>query len=57
MIILKSFVAFHMAGRPDEAFRVLQQLTDNAVRECRFQDAGYYYWILSRQCLDIAKEE
>ncbi|KAF2899366.1 hypothetical protein ILUMI_06809 [Ignelater luminosus] len=49
--------AFHMAGRPDEAFRVLQQLTDNAVRECRFQDAGYYYWILSRQCLDIAKED
>ncbi|PSN54470.1 Intraflagellar transport protein 122 [Blattella germanica] len=48
--------AFHKAGRPDEAFRVLHQLTLNAVNESRFQDAGYYFWVLSRQCLDIAKE-
>ncbi|GJQ71136.1 hypothetical protein Trydic_g1040 [Trypoxylus dichotomus] len=48
--------AFHKAGKPDEAFGVLQQLTENAVSERRFQDAGYYYWILSRQCLELAQE-
>ncbi|KDR19634.1 hypothetical protein L798_06155, partial [Zootermopsis nevadensis] len=48
--------AFHKAGRPDEAFRVLHQLTLNAVSESRFQDAGYYHWVLARQCLDIANQ-
>lgn len=48
--------AFHKAGRPEEAFRVLHQLTENAVHESRFQDAGFYYWVLSRQCLDIARQ-
>jgi len=49
--------AFHKAGRPEEAFKVLHQLTVNAVNESRFEDAGYYYWILARQCLDIANQE
>ena len=48
--------AFHMAGRPDEAFRVLQELTLNAVNESRFDDASYYYWILAMQDLDMAHE-
>ena len=48
--------AFHMAGRPDEAFRVLQELTLNAVNESRFDDASYYYWILAVQDIDMAKE-
>lgn len=38
-----------------EAVRVLEQLTQNAVIENRFNDAGYYYWKLAMQCLDIAK--
>ena len=49
--------AFHKAGRPDEAFRVLNELTINAVNECRFDDASYYYWILSNQYVDLANEE
>ena len=32
--------AFHKAGRQDQAFKVLEQLTHNAVKECRFADAG-----------------
>lgn len=48
------FAAFHKAGCLDEASKVLQILTKNAVNESRFQDAGYYYWVLSKQCLDIA---
>lgn len=38
----------------DEAVHVLEQLTDNAVSENRFHDAGYYYWKLSMQCLQLA---
>lgn len=34
---------------------MLEQLTHNAVVESRFNDAGYYYWMLSMQCLDIAQ--
>ena len=49
--------AFHQAGRPDEAFRVLNELTLNAVNESRFDDASYYYWILSMQYADLAKDE
>ncbi|XP_061218519.1 intraflagellar transport protein 122 homolog isoform X2 [Neopsephotus bourkii] len=48
--------AFHKAGRQSEAMRVLEQLTHNAVMESRFNDAAYYYWMLSMQCLDIAQE-
>jgi len=38
----------------DQAVKVLEQLTQNAVVESRFNDAGYYYWKLSMQCLDLA---
>ena len=38
----------------DKAVKVLEQLTHNAVVENRFNDAGYYYWKLSMQCLDLA---
>ncbi|NXG25521.1 IF122 protein, partial [Grallaria varia] len=48
--------AFHKAGRQREAVKVLEQLTHNAVVESRFNDAAYYYWMLSMQCLDIAQE-
>ncbi|XP_027558414.1 intraflagellar transport protein 122 homolog isoform X2 [Neopelma chrysocephalum] len=48
--------AFHRAGRQTEAVKVLEQLTHNAVVESRFNDAAYYYWMLSMQCLDIAQE-
>ncbi|NXG62594.1 IF122 protein, partial [Hemiprocne comata] len=48
--------AFHKAGRQREAVRVLEQLTHNAVAESRFNDAAYYYWMLSMQCLEIAQE-
>ncbi|XP_012510590.1 PREDICTED: intraflagellar transport protein 122 homolog [Propithecus coquereli] len=49
--------AFHKAGRQGEAVRVLEQLTHNAVVENRFNDAAYYYWMLSMQCLDIAQAD
>ncbi|XP_066148433.1 intraflagellar transport protein 122 homolog isoform X1 [Euwallacea fornicatus] len=48
--------AFHKAGKSEEAFKVFQQLTTNAVSECRFDDASFYYWIISRQYLDLSKD-
>lgn len=47
--------AFYRAGKVTQAFGVLQQLTKNAINEQRFDDASYYCWILSRQCLDVAR--
>ena len=38
----------------DQAVKVLEQLTHNAVVESRFNDAGYYFFKLSVQCLDLA---
>lgn len=35
--------AFALAGRPDEAARMLTQLTSNALNEKRFTDAAYYF--------------
>ncbi|XP_040851170.1 intraflagellar transport protein 122 homolog isoform X3 [Ochotona curzoniae] len=49
--------AFHKAGRQREAVKVLEQLTHNAVVESRFNDAAYYYWMLSMQCLEIAQAD
>jgi len=50
-------IAFHKAGKPEVALSVLQQLTDNAINEKRFDDAGYYNWVLSMQYLDMCKEQ
>ncbi|XP_014675394.1 PREDICTED: intraflagellar transport protein 122 homolog [Priapulus caudatus] len=48
---------FHKAGRQEDAVKVLGELTQNAVNENRFNDAAYYYWMLSIQCLDIAADD
>lgn len=53
---VESQKAFHKAGREDQALKVLEELTKNAVNENRFHEAGHYYWMLSMQCLDIARE-
>jgi intraflagellar transport protein 122 len=47
-------LAFNDAGFKKEAIRVLEELTLNAVIENRFNDAGYYYWLLSNEYLQIA---
>ncbi|XP_068714789.1 intraflagellar transport protein 122 homolog isoform X2 [Montipora foliosa] len=49
--------AFHKAGKRDQAVKVLEQLCHNAVVEHRFHDAGYYFWKLSVQCLDLVSTE
>lgn len=49
--------AYHKAGMPDAAMKVLEQLTFNAVKKSRFCDAGFYYWKLSFQCLEMAQDD
>lgn len=46
--------AFNEAGFKKEAIKVLEELTFNAVVESRFNDASYYYWLLSKEYLQIA---
>ena len=46
--------AFNEAGFKKEAIKVLEELTLNAVIESRFNDASYYYWLLSMEHLQIA---
>lgn len=41
-------------GKASDAFKVLQQLTNNAINENRFNDASYYCWTQSLQCLALA---
>ncbi len=54
-VYIKRFsIAFNDAGFKKEAIRVLEELTLNAVIESRFNDAGYYYWLLSMEYLQIA---
>ncbi|XP_065909716.1 intraflagellar transport protein 122 homolog [Dysidea avara] len=43
-------------GRQHEALNILRQLADNSITENRFNDTGYYYWLLAKSCLDAANK-
>ena len=47
------FLAFNQAGFKNEAIKVLEELTNNAVAENRFTDASYYYWLMSNEHLQV----
>ena len=47
--------AFHQAGKIEEALTVLEKLTSCAVTENRYNDAAHYYFLLSRQCSELAQ--
>jgi intraflagellar transport protein 122 len=47
----EAYESFMKAGCPSDAFALLQNLTDNALKEDRFSDAGYFTWIKARQIL------
>ncbi|TGZ55252.1 hypothetical protein CRM22_010436 [Opisthorchis felineus] len=48
--------AFAKGGLQTEAIRVLEQLATCAATESRFEDAGFYHWKLSTQCLQMARD-
>lgn len=41
--------AFKKANRYDLSHKVLNELTFNSIVECRFKDAAYYYWLMSKE--------
>eukprot|EP00817_Percolomonadidae_sp_ATCC50343_P007795 CAMPEP_0117420108 /NCGR_PEP_ID=MMETSP0758-20121206/1516_1 /TAXON_ID=63605 /ORGANISM="Percolomonas cosmopolitus, Strain AE-1 (ATCC 50343)" /LENGTH=951 /DNA_ID=CAMNT_0005201535 /DNA_START=652 /DNA_END=3504 /DNA_ORIENTATION=- len=53
----QSMQAFIEAGEPEEAIKMIEILSHNAVTENRFNDAAYYFWLLARKSLDLAIEE
>ena len=46
-----ALAAYRRAGRPDQSFKMMEQLTFNAVVEGRFKDAAFYYLLLSKEVL------
>eukprot|EP00240_Pyramimonas_obovata_P000052 CAMPEP_0118949464 /NCGR_PEP_ID=MMETSP1169-20130426/49666_1 /TAXON_ID=36882 /ORGANISM="Pyramimonas obovata, Strain CCMP722" /LENGTH=1253 /DNA_ID=CAMNT_0006896109 /DNA_START=163 /DNA_END=3921 /DNA_ORIENTATION=+ len=50
-------LAYKKAGRPEQSTFMLEQLCHNAVVENRFNDAGYYFWSLARECMDQMTSE
>lgn len=55
------FIAAHeayiMAGKHQEASRLLRNLAECAVSEERYSDAGYYYWLQGKQLLSTMERE
>ncbi|CAH8612583.1 unnamed protein product [Dicrocoelium dendriticum] len=49
-------IAFAKAGFRSEAIRVLEQLALCAANLSRFEDAAFYHWKLSMQCLEMARD-
>ncbi|KAJ3255478.1 hypothetical protein HDU77_003673 [Chytriomyces hyalinus] len=54
---MEAQVNYRKAGRVDEAIRVLEQLARNSVTEYRFNDASYYFWLLSMENLHSVPDE
>jgi len=48
--------AYRKAGLPNQALKILQQLTRNAVVERRLQDAAYYSWLLASENLKMLRK-
>ena len=47
--------AYQKAGRADLSFKMIEQLTYNAIVENRFKDASYYYWLQAEYTLGLLK--
>lgn len=45
--------AYSEGGRPELGLALLQQLADNAVVQCRFDDAAHGYYKLAMQALKV----
>lgn len=49
--------AYILAGQPNEAIKLLKNLTECSISENRFADAGYYMWLQARQYLQSQANE
>ena len=48
---ISAYESFVLAGKPEEAIKLLKNLSDCAIAEERFLDASYYIWLRAKQCL------
>lgn len=49
--------AYTKAGKPEESMRMLEALTQCAIIERRFKDAGYYFFLLSEEYRRTIKKD
>uniref|UniRef100_A0A1A9X527 Intraflagellar transport protein 122 homolog n=1 Tax=Glossina brevipalpis TaxID=37001 RepID=A0A1A9X527_9MUSC len=54
---IEAHEAYLRSGRIKDANRLLKQLSSSAIEEERFLDASYFYWLLSKQYLNIYYEK
>lgn len=55
---IKAHEAYILAGQPNKALKLLNNLTDCSISENRFLDASYYMWLRARQYLKtLPKDE
>lgn len=48
---VKAHESYILAGKPNEAIKLLRSLTDCSISENQYLDASYYMWLRSRQFL------
>eukprot|EP00814_Leptocylindrus_danicus_P000369 CAMPEP_0116008550 /NCGR_PEP_ID=MMETSP0321-20121206/2921_1 /TAXON_ID=163516 /ORGANISM="Leptocylindrus danicus var. danicus, Strain B650" /LENGTH=1074 /DNA_ID=CAMNT_0003477377 /DNA_START=331 /DNA_END=3552 /DNA_ORIENTATION=+ len=48
---------YSKGGLVEYSRRMLKQLADNAIMECRFKDASYFFWLLTKEQLKMQNEE
>lgn len=48
---IKAHESYILAGKPNEAIKLIKSLTDCSVSENRFLDASYYMWLRAKQVL------
>lgn len=49
--------AFKKAGNPEECRKLLEELAQCAICEQRYEDAGYYLWLLSEEKLSQLEDK
>lgn len=54
---IKAHKAYILAGQPNEAIKLLKNLTECSISENRFSDAGYYMWLRARQYLQSLEKD
>lgn len=53
---IPAYESFVLAGKPNEAIKLLRNLAECAISEERFLDASYYTWLRSKQCLQAMEK-
>ena len=47
---------YKLAGKPELSMRIIGKLSENAITEARFKDAGAYFWLSALENLQLLKD-